>query len=79
MSRMDDALEYLAREIVVTRDQALKDLSPAGDMVLDGLMSQGYARQTEHGYLLSQAGHRKLAAREAIEAAAEGPEPEKMR
>lgn len=79
MTRIDDALEYLAREIVAPRDQALKDLAPAGDMVIDGLLSQGYARQTEHGYLLSQAGHRKLEAREAIEAAAEGPEPERAR
>ena len=79
MNRIDDALEYLAREWVAPRDQALKDLQPNADMVIDGVMSQGFATLTEHGYVLSKAGHRKLEAREAAEAAAEGPEPERMR
>lgn len=59
---MVDGLNYLAREIVVTRDRALKDLHPRGDMLLDGMVNKGYAQQARDDgrYGLTAMGHRAL-------------------
>lgn len=66
---MVHGLRYLATEIVVTRDKALMDLHPVGDMLLDGLVSQGYAQRAHDDgrYGLTPVGHKALAANEVEE------------
>lgn len=59
-----DALQYLAGEIVVTRDKALMDLHPRGDMLLDAAVSGGYAKRAKDDgrYSLTPMGYRRVEA-----------------
>lgn len=62
--RMTHALQYLSGEIVVSRDKALKDLHPGSDMLLQGMVGQGYARQAKDDgrYSLTPMGYRRVEA-----------------
>ena len=74
MSRIDDGVMYLAREFSASIDEFRRDNAPAGDMLLQGLISRGLAVEKSGRVALSPAGrkaHDVLARREA---SAEAPE-----
>lgn len=81
-------LEFMASRATGCYElEAFDEFGRIGAELLAGLQSHGYAieRPTEQTmlrgryYVMTPNGHRKLEAREAIEAADDGPEPEKMR
>ena len=46
MERIADACEYLAREIVVDRDEFLSEHREGGPMLWEGLLAHRFARAT---------------------------------
>ena len=58
MSRLDAGVEYLAREMSASVDEFRRDNAPAGDMLLQGLLSRGYVVERLGRVALSPAGRR---------------------
>lgn len=69
MSRLDDALRWLAGEISATRDEFLRAQYPGGDMLLTGLTTGDYIQHGAERFAVSPVGFRRL---EAIRGQAEG-------
>lgn len=42
MTRLIEALQHLSAEFSLSRHEAQRDFAPQGDMVIDGLLSQGW-------------------------------------
>jgi hypothetical protein len=62
MSRIDDALRYLAEQISATREEFWRDNQPGGSALLEGVLSHGYVMRKGDRVALSPAGHRRLKA-----------------
>jgi hypothetical protein len=60
MSRLDQSLQWLAREVSVTRDEFLVGNAPGGDMLLTALLTGDYAHQRGHRIGVSEQGERRL-------------------
>ena len=60
MSRIHDALRYLASEFSVTRDEFRSAHKAGADMLLDGLLSHGYATERGGRFAISDAGRRAM-------------------
>ncbi len=67
---MVDALQYLSSEFSCTRDE-WRNHHRGGDMLLDGLVSKGYANTKSDRFAVSDAGRRFLEAMGPVEAEAE--------
>ena len=62
--RIADGTRYLAAEFSVTRDEFRAAQHPVGDALLDGLLSHGYAVETNGRFAASRVGLRMLEDRE---------------
>jgi hypothetical protein len=62
MSRIHDALRWLAAEFSATRDDFRSAHKAGSDMLLDGIVSHGYASEREGRYALTDAGLRAMEA-----------------
>lgn len=60
MSRIDDALRYLAEQISVTKEEFWRDNRPNGAGLLEGLHGLGYVARKGDRLALSSAGQRRL-------------------
>lgn len=58
--RLSEGTRYLAAEFSATRHEFARDNQPDGDELLDGLMSHGYAVETNGRYAASRVGLRRL-------------------
>lgn len=61
MSRITDGLRHLAAKFSAERHEFARDMQPGGEMLLEGLVSKGYALHKGGRYALSEAGRRWLA------------------
>jgi hypothetical protein len=60
MNRIREALHWLAAEFSVTRDEFRAAHKAGSDMLLDGLLSHGYARERDGRFALTDAGRRAM-------------------
>ncbi len=65
--RIADGVRYLASEFSATRDEFRSDNRPDGDELLDGLLSHGYAVETDSRFAASRAGLHRLRDVEPVE------------
>ena len=61
MDKIADGIRYLASEFSVTRDEFRSANRQDGDALLDGLLSHGYAVETDGRFAASRMGLRRLA------------------
>lgn len=61
MSRITDGLQHLAGQFSCEREQFARANHPGGAMLLEGIVSKGYAIHKGGRYALSDAGQRCLA------------------
>jgi hypothetical protein len=73
MSRIDDALRYLAEQISVTKEEFWRGNQPGGAALLEGITSHGYTLRKGDRFALSPAGHRRLKAIEPSPDAVDAP------
>lgn len=57
-NRLHRAVQYLAEQFSVSRDEFRRDNTPGGEMLMEALISQGYANQRDGRLALSRAGER---------------------
>lgn len=67
--RIHDGLRWLTSEFSCTRDEFRQAHQSGADMLLDGMVSQGYAfhDRKQDRYAVSDAGRRRMAAVESPE------------
>jgi hypothetical protein len=58
VSRLEEGIAYLAAQMSASIDEFRRDNAPAGDMLLQGLLSRGYAVEKAGRVALSPAGRR---------------------
>lgn len=63
MTRITAGLEYLAGQFSASRHEFARDNQPQGDMLADGLVSLGYALETDRRLAISRMGNRVLEAK----------------
>ena len=61
MNRIVDGLSWLAGQFSCERHEFARAMQPAGEMLLEGIYSKGYAIHKGGRYALSDAGQRCLA------------------
>lgn len=69
--RLHDGLRYLAEQFSASADEFRRDNAPGGVMLLEGLVSRGYAHEKAGRYAVSAAGRRRLEAMERSDGPAE--------
>lgn len=61
--RIAQGLRYLTEEFGATADEFRRDNHPGGDMLLTGLINQGYAKNGQGGLIVAtDSGRRRLVA-----------------
>lgn len=66
-SRITAALAYLAAEVSCSRDEFRRDNQPAGDMLLQAVLSSGYVVTRGDRLALSPMGQRRVQAEAPVE------------
>lgn len=65
--RIAEGIRYLAGEFSATADEFRRDNAPGGEMLLEALLSHGYAIETRGRFAASRVGLRRLADVEPVE------------
>lgn len=62
--RLHESLRWLSAELVATREEFCSAMKHGAPMLLDALLSLGYAKAVRDGLVVTEAGRRRLRALE---------------